>query len=417
MPNFAYIIKDAKGARIEGMLKADTLDVAVDKLSKEGNTIISVKAAAEGAFKGKLSLFDKVMLAIYKFRTGVSLKTLVFFTRQLSTMFSAGLTIEKAITDLEKEEKNKKFAKVLRKLSDDIRKGYSLSEAMQQHPGVFNPLYVALVTAGEVSGTLHTVLDELADYLEKIEDTRRKVYSALAYPIFIIIFLFFVVWGMFYYIIPMFADVYANFHADLPAPTRVAISISNFITNNVFMFIIIVLLVILTFFLVNLTDKGRYIFDTVKLRIPVIGKVISNSIMSKFSRTFSILMAAGVPIMDTMELTENVVQNAVIESAVRKARVMVKEGYGVANSFRKTGMFPPTLLQMISTGEETGDMDKLLSKAAEFYEKLVDSVIDRLTSLIEPLLIIFMAVIVGSIIVVIYLPIFDLGEAMSQGLR
>jgi len=417
MPNFAYIIKDAKGARIEGMLKADTLDVAVDKLSKEGNTIISVKAAAEGAFKGKLSLFDKVMLAIYKFRTGVSLKTLVFFTRQLSTMFSAGLTIEKAITDLEKEEKNKKFAKVLRKLSDDIRKGYSLSEAMQQHPGVFNPLYVALVTAGEVSGTLHTVLDELADYLEKIEDTRRKVYSALAYPIFIIIFLFFVVWGMFYYIIPMFADVYANFHADLPAPTRVAISISNFITNNVFMFIVIVLLVILTFFLVNLTDKGRYIFDTVKLRIPVIGKVISNSIMSKFSRTFSILMAAGVPIMDTMELTENVVQNAVIESAVRKARVMVKEGYGVANSFRKTGMFPPTLLQMISTGEETGDMDKLLSKAAEFYEKLVDSVIDRLTSLIEPLLIIFMAVIVGSIIVVIYLPIFDLGEAMSQGLR
>ena len=357
------------------------------------------------------------MLAIYKFRTGVSLKTLVFFTRQLSTMFSAGLTIEKAITDLEKEEKNRKFAKVLRKLSDDIRKGYSLSEAMQQHPGVFNPLYVALVTAGEVSGTLHTVLDELADYLEKIEDTKRKVYSALAYPIFIVIFLCFVVWGMFYYIIPMFADVYANFHADLPAPTTLAINISHFITNNLFMTIIIILLIIFAFFLVNLTDKGRYVFDNIKLKIPVIGKVISNSIMSKFSRTFSILMAAGVPIMDTMELTENVVQNAVIESAVRKARVMVKEGYGVANAFRRTGMFPPTLLQMISTGEETGDMDKLLSKAAEFYEKLVDSVIDRLTSLIEPLLIIFMAVIVGSIIVVIYLPIFDLGEAMSQGLR
>ena len=417
MPNFAYIIKDAKGARIEGMIKAETLDMAVDKLAKEGNTIISVKAAAEGAFKGKLSLFDKVMLAIYKFRTGVSLKTLVFFTRQLSTMFSAGLTIEKAITDLEKEEKNRKFAKVLRKLSDDIRKGYSLSEAMQQHPGVFNPLYVALVTAGEVSGTLHTVLDELADYLEKIEDTKRKVYSALAYPIFIVIFLCFVVWGMFYYIIPMFADVYANFHADLPAQTTLAINISHFITNNLFMTIIIILLIIFAFFLVNLTDKGRYVFDNIKLKIPVIGKVISNSIMSKFSRTFSILMAAGVPIMDTMELTENVVQNAVIESAVRKARVMVKEGYGVANAFRRTGMFPPTLLQMISTGEETGDMDKLLSKAAEFYEKLVDSVIDRLTSLIEPLLIIFMAVIVGSIIVVIYLPIFDLGEAMSQGLR
>jgi len=400
---------------VEGILKADTLDMAVDKLAKEGSTIISVKAAAEGAFKGKLSLFDKIMLTIYKIRTGVSLKTLVFFTRQLSTMFSAGLTIEKAITDLEKEEKNKKFAKVLRRISDDIRKGYSLSEAMEQHPGVFNPLYVALVKAGEVSGTLHTVLDELSDYLEKIEDTRRKVISAMAYPVFIMVFLVFVVWVMFYYIVPMFAGVYADFNAELPAPTRAAIAISNFIVNNVFLTILIVIGIVIAFFLVNLTDRGRYIMDSIKLKIPVIGKVIGNSIMSKFSRTFSILMAAGVPIMDTMELTENVVQNAVVEGGVRRARVMVKEGYGVANAFRKTGLFPPTLLQMIATGEETGDMDKLLGKAAQFYEKLVDSVIDRLTSLIEPLLIVIMAALVGSIIVVIYLPIFDLGEAISQG--
>lgn len=415
MPNFAYIVKDAKGARVEGMIKADTLDMAVEKLAKEGSTIISVKAAAEGAFKGKLSLFDKVMLTIYKIRTGVTLKTLVFFTRQLSTMFSAGLTIEKAVTDLEKEEKNKKFAKVLRKIGDDIRKGFSLSEAMEQHPGVFNPLYVALVQAGEVSGTLHTVLDELSDYLEKIEDTRRKVMSAMAYPIFILVFLIGVVWGMFYWIIPMFANVYADFNATLPEPTVIAINISNFFVNNVFMAILIFIMAIMGLFLVYLTDRGRYVLDTLKLRIPVVGGVINNSIMSKFSRTFSILMAAGVPIMDTMELTENVVQNAVVEGAVRRARVLVKEGYGVANAFRRTGQFPPTLLQMLATGEETGDMDKLLGKAAQFYEKLVDSVIDRLTSLIEPLLIVIMALVVGTIIIVIYLPIFDLGEAISQG--
>ncbi|MCB5256519.1 MAG: type II secretion system F family protein [Candidatus Cloacimonadaceae bacterium] len=415
MPNFAYIVKDAKGARVEGVIKADTLDMAVDKLSKEGSTIISVKAAAEGAFRGKLSLFDKVMLTIYKIRTGVTLRVLVFFTRQLSTMFSAGLTIEKAITDLEKEEKNKKFAKVLRKIGDDIRKGYSLSEAMEQHPGVFNPLYVALVQAGEASGTLHTVLDELSDYLEKIEDTKRKVTSAMAYPVFILIFLIGVIWGMFYYIIPMFAEVYADFNAGLPGPTVIAINISDFIVNNLFLAILIFIMAIVALFLVYLTDRGRFIMDTLKLRIPVIGGVITNSIMSKFSRTFSILMAAGVPIMDTMELTENVVQNAVVEGAVRKARVLVKEGYGVANAFRRTGHFPPTLLQMLATGEETGDMDKLLGKAAQFYEKLVDSVIDRLTSLIEPLLIVMMALVVGTIIIVIYLPIFDLGEAISQG--
>jgi len=417
MPNFAYIVKDAKGARVEGMIKADTLDMAVEKLAKEGSTIISVRAAAEGAFKGKLSLFDKVMLAIYKFRTGVSLKTLVFFTRQLSTMFSAGLTIEKAVTDLEKEEKNKKFAKVLRKIGDDIRKGFSLSEAMEQHPGVFNPLYVALVQAGEVSGTLHTVLDELSDYLEKIEDTRRKVMSAMAYPIFILVFLAIVVAVLFYYVIPMFAGVYENFEADLPAPTILAISISDFIVNNVFFAILVVILFFAVLFLLYLTDRGRYIMDTLKLRMPVVGGVIKNSIMSKFARTFSILMASGVPIMETMELTENVVQNAVVEGAVRRARVLVKEGYGVANAFRRTGEFPPTLLQMMATGEETGDMDKLLGKAAQFYEKLVDSVIDRLTSLIEPLLIVLMAVVVGGIIVVVYLPIFDLGDAFTAGIK
>ncbi|MDD3235723.1 MAG: type II secretion system F family protein [Candidatus Cloacimonetes bacterium] len=417
MPTFAYIVKDAKGARIEGMIKADTLDMAVDKLAKEGSTIISVKAAAEGAFKGKMSLFDKLMLTIYKIRTGVSLKTLVFFTRQLSTMFSAGLTIEKAITDLEKEEKQKKFSRVLRKLSDDIRKGFSLSEAMEQHPGVFNPLYIALVKAGEVSGTLHTVLDELSDYLEKIEDTRRKVTSAMAYPVFMLIFLIGVVWAMFYYIIPMFAAVYADFNAELPTLTVMAIKISNFIVAHAFATVLLIIVALFGLFLVYLTDRGRFVIDAMKLKIPVIGAVINNSIMSKFSRTFSILMAAGVPIMDTMELTENVVQNAVVEGAVRKARVMVKEGYGVANAFRRTGMFPPTLLQMISTGEETGDMDKLLGKAAQFYEKLVDSVIDRLTSLIEPALIVLMGVVVGGIIVVIYLPIFDLGEAISQGMK
>ncbi|HHE37070.1 MAG TPA: type II secretion system F family protein [Candidatus Cloacimonetes bacterium] len=417
MAGFEYIIKDAKGARIEGTLKAASMDEAIDKLTKEGSTIISVKSTAEGAFKGKLSLFDKLMLTLYKLRTGVGLKTLVFFTRQLSTMFSAGLTIEKSISNLEREEKSKKFRKVLIKLSNDIRKGFSLSEAMEQHPGVFNALYVSLVKAGEVSGTLHTVLDELSTYLEKIDDTRRKVWSALSYPIFVLIFVAFVVWGLFVYIIPMFASVYESFHADLPGPTLVAISISNVIRHNIFYTLLVLVALFFSFFLFYLSDKGRFIVDSLLLKLPVIGSMLKNSIMSKFSRTFSILMAAGVPIMETMELVENVAQNAVVETAIRKARVMVKEGYTVAGAFKRTQVFPSTLLQLISTGEETGDMDKLLGKAAEFFEKLVDSVIDRLTSLIEPILIILMAGFVGSVIIIIYLPIFKLGLAISSGMK
>jgi type IV pilus assembly protein PilC len=328
-------------------------------------------------------------------------------------MFSAGLTLEKAIADLEKEEKITRFKKVLKKISDDIRKGFSLSEAMEQHPGVFDSLYVALVKAGEVSGTLHTILDELSDYLEKIEDTRRKVSSAMAYPIFIVIFLCLVVWVLFYYLIPMFTDVYDQFGSDLPLATQTAVFVSNVIKENAIAVLFGVFLSLFGLYLINLTDAGRFFFDTLKIRIPVIGTLVLQSIMSKFARTFSILMAAGVPIMETLELSENVAQNAVVENAVRKSRVMVKEGYSIAGAFRKTGVFPSTLLQLTATGEETGEMDKLLGKAAEFYEKLVDSVIDRLTSLIEPMLIILMAVVVGTIIIVIYLPIFSLGMAIG----
>jgi len=417
MAAFSYIIKDTKGARVEGIIKASKMDEVIEKLTKEGATIISVKAAAESAFTGKMSLFDKIIFTFYKLRTSVPLRTLVFFTRQLSTMFSAGLTLEKAVSDLQKEEKSTRFRKVLNKIADDIRKGFSLSEAMEQHPGVFNPLYVSLVKAGEISGTLHTVLDDLSDYLEKVEDNRRKVGTAMMYPIFIVCFLAVVVWGLFYYIIPMFSEVYSRFDADLPMPTQIAIGISETIRENVIATILLIIAFFASGFLFYLTDRGKYVIDTAKLRIPVIGSLLKNSVMSKFARTFSILMAAGVPIMDTMELVENVVQNAVVEAAVRRARIMVKEGYSIAGALRKTGEFPPTLLQLTATGEETGDMDKLMGKAATFYEKMVDSVVERLTSLIEPILIILMAAIIGTIIVVIYLPIFNLGLAISAGAK
>ncbi len=417
MASYQYIIKDAKGIRVEGSLKANSMDEAIDKLTKEGNIIIKVKPAAEGKFKDRVSMFDKIMLAFYKLRTGVRLKTLVFFTRQLSTMFSAGLTIEKAITNLEKEEKSKKFSKVLKKISDDIKKGFSLSEAMEQHPGVFNPLYISLVKAGEVSGTLHTILDELAEYLEKIEDTKRKVWSALSYPIFIIFFLAVVVWGLFYFIIPMFAGVYESFNAELPGPTMAAIAVSTLVRENIFFTFMIILGFLMAFALFYLSDRGKFIVDSIILRFPVIGNLMENSIMSKFARTFSILMFAGVPIMETMELVQNVVQNAVVEKAVRNSRKMVKEGYTVAGAFKKTKIFPAILLQLMSTGEETGDMDTLLRRGAEFHQKLVDSVIERLTSLIEPILIILMAGMVGYIIIIIYLPIFNLGLAMTSGMK
>lgn len=339
MAVFDYIVKDEKGIRVEGSIKSSSMDEAIEKLTKEGNTIISVKTADEGAFKGKLSLFDRLLFAIYKIRTGVKLSVLVFFTRQLATMFSAGLTLEKSITNLAKDEKSKKFKKVLTKLTEDIKRGFSLSEAMDQHPGVFSALYVSLVKAGEVSGTLHTVLDDLAIYLENMQDTRRKVWSAMTYPIFILTFVAAVVWGLFYFVIPMFAKVYANFQAELPGPTLVAIAISNVIRANLFYTVLFVLAVVMIFILFYLSDKGRYLIDKLLLKIPVVGTMLEYSIMSKFARTFSILMYAGIPITESLELVENVVQNAVTESAVRRARIMIKEGYTWLELSRKPGSF------------------------------------------------------------------------------
>ncbi|MEA3420508.1 MAG: type II secretion system F family protein, partial [Acidobacteriota bacterium] len=207
-------------------------DEAIDKLTQDGNIIISIKTAGDSDSSGKMSLFDKLMFTFFKVRTGIRLKTLVFFTRQMATMFSAGLTIEKSISNLEKSESSKRFKKVLKKIAGDIKKGFSLSEALELHPGIFNPLYVALVKAGEVSGTLHTVLDELSIYLEKIEDTRQKVISAFIYPIIILGFTALVIFALFYFIIPMFADVYESFGAELPYLTQAAINFSKAISGN-----------------------------------------------------------------------------------------------------------------------------------------------------------------------------------------
>jgi type IV pilus assembly protein PilC len=417
MAGFRYIVKDVKGARLEGSIKAATMDEAIERLTKDGNVIISVTAAQEGSSVGKLSLFDKLLFTLYKWRTGIRLKTLVFFTRQIATMFSAGLTIEKSVSNLEKSEPSKRFKKVLKTISTNIKKGFSLSEALEQHPGVFSPLYVALVKAGEVSGTLHTVLDELAVYLEKIEDTRQKVISAFIYPVIILSFTALVIFALFYFIIPMFADVYESFGAELPFLTQAAIDVSRMIAGNLFGTAMIIIAFIVLCFLFYLSDKGKYVIDKILLKLPVLGAILKHSVYSKFARTFSILIASGVPIMETLELVEEVVQNGVIAKAISNARNWIKEGYSVNGAFRRTKEFPAMLVQLLETGEETGEIDKLLAKGAEFHQKLVDTIVDRLTSLIQPLLIIAISLLVGFIIVVIYLPVFNLGFAMSSGVK
>ena len=417
MATFNYLVKDSKGNKHEGSLAAASLDAALNKLREGGNTIISVIDARQSKGEGHINLFDAISLYIYKKRTAVPLRSLVFFTRQLATMFSAGLTIEKSLNNLLYEEGNRKFKKVVAQLLNDVKKGLALSEAMEQHPGVFSPLYVALVKSGEVSGALYSVLEELSDYLEFLQDTRRKVISALSYPLFVVTILSILAIVLIVKIVPMFQEVYSRFGADLPRPTQVLISVSQAVRYNFLLSIAGLVLFTALIIVINLTITGKYIFDRIKLLIPIIKHIIIDSSMSKMSRTFGMLLGAGVPVIDTMALVQRVVGNSYYQRALKQATQFVRDGYSIAASLKKTDIFPNTLLSLTATGEETGEMEKMLAKAANFYDKQLEAVVSRMTSLIEPMLIVLIAVVIGTIVIVIYLPIFTFGMALKKGMQ
>lgn len=416
MPTYSYVIRDNAGRRIEDTLKAVNYEAALELLRKKRvGQVVSVREMRSGVALDEMTVGERISVAVYRVRHHVPLKTLVFFTRQLSTMFSAGLTIEKSIQNLLAEEKSHRFKRILAQISTDLKKGYALSEAMAKHPGVFSNLYIALVHAGEVSGNLHVILEELSDYLESVADTRQKVISALSYPVFSLFFLAGVITFLLLVVVPKFGDVYTRFNARLPGPTRTLIAVSHTISNHFLIVAFLVIAGVFLIWLITLTPRGGFVWDTIKLRFPVFGNLVLNSLMDKFARTFGILIGSGVPVLESLGHAVRVVENRVLGRGLRQARGLVKDGYAISVSLKKSGVFPPILVQLIATGEETGEMDKLLDKAAQFYEKQVDATISRLTSLIEPLLIIMIGIVIALILISVYLPVFMLGRAVQMG--
>ena len=414
MAEFSYLARNKDGNRETGDLKAENYNLAVEQLQADGLTVIKL-TEKDTSFDFIKPFTDRLFLEIEKFKNRVPLKVLVFFTRQLATMFSAGLTIERALFFLSAEEKNKKFKKVLASISDNVKKGLLLSEALARHPGVFSKLYISLVKAGEVSGKLSETLEELAKYLESVEDTQRKVKSALYYPVFIIIFLAVVLLVTFTFLIPQFESIYISLNAELPFYTRLFIAISLWFRGNFFLIIGVTIISILSVWIMTLTDRGRLARDKIILKTPIFGSLIKQSVLSKFSKTFGILISAGVSVMEAMSLVEQVVDNRVYELAIKDATKNIENGISISDSLKNTGVFPPIMIQLLTTGEETGEIDNLSLKAADFYTKQVNAIVDRLTSLIEPFLIVIVGVVIGTIIVVTYLPIFAMGDALSGG--
>ena len=415
MAIFNYLTKDSEGKRKEGEIRADSLDTAIQKLSANGQMVISLKEA-DDTFDFLGPFIDEIQLSIEKAKNRVPLSNIVFFTRQLATMFSAGLTLERAIQSLGAEEKHRKFKKILSTVSENIRKGLNMSESLARHPGVFNTLFVAMVKAGEVSGNLNEILEQLSSYLENLDDTRRKVKSAMNYPIFMILFLIGMLMVMLLVIIPKFSQVYSQLGAGLPAATRQMIDFSNWFGNNVGFLGFVIFTVISIIWLVSKTQRGGYALDSFILKIPVFGTLTEMSILNKFCKTFGILIGAGVPVLETTALLRKVVDNKVYERAIDNASDLIRDGYNISTALRRTEVFPSILLQLASTGEETGELDDLLDRAADYYQKQVDALVERMTTLIEPLLILLVGGVIALMVVLTYLPVFHLGSALQSGL-
>ena len=415
MAIFNYLTKDSEGKRKEGEIRADSLDNAIQKLSANGQMVISLKEV-DDTFDFLGPFIDEIQLSIEKAKNRIPLSNIVFFTRQLATMFSAGLTLERAIQSLGAEEKHRKFKRILNTVSDNIRKGLNLSESLSRHPGVFNTLFVAMVKAGEVSGNLNEILEQLSSYLENLDDTRRKVKSAMNYPIFMILFLIGMLMVMLLVIIPKFSQVYSQLGAGLPAATRQMIDFSTWFGNNIGFLSFVIFSVFSIVWLISKTQRGGFALDSFKLNIPVFGSLIEQSILNKFCKTFGILIGAGVPVLETTALLRKVVDNKVYERAIDDASDLIRDGYNISTALRRTEVFPSILLQLASTGEDTGELDDLLDRAADYYQKQVDALVERMTTLIEPLLILLVGAVIALMVVLTYLPVFHLGSALQSGL-
>ena len=415
MAVFQYVLKDTSGDRKEGEIKAATLDTAIQTLTAQDQVIITIKEQdTSWDFLGPF--LDEIDLSFERLKNRIPLTNLVFFTRQLATMFAAGLTIERSVQGLAADEKHPRLKKVLNKVVQNVRQGLNLSAAFQRHPGVFNNLYIAMIKAGEISGNLDEILDHLATYLENIDDTRRKVRSAMTYPIFMLVFMATMITAMFIWIIPKFTDVYSQLGSKLPKATQTLVALSEWISSNFGSILFFSFIFIVSIWMISKTRKGGFFVDSLILKLPVFGSLNKQAILNKFCKTFGILVGAGVPVLESTLLLSKVVDNRVYEEATLDASKDIREGYNISTALRRTEVFPSIMLQLTSTGEETGELGDLLDRAADYYYKQVNVLVDRMTTLIEPLLILAVGVVIAIMVVVTYLPVFYLGAALQSGL-
>ncbi len=378
--------------------------------------VVTAQLRSQGILPTKIKKsMGQVEIKIPGFKPKVKTKDIVVFTRQFATMIDAGLPLVQCLEILSSQQENPTFKEVILKVKEDVEAGSTFADALAKHPKVFDRLYVNLVNAGEVGGILDTILNRLAAYIEKAMNLRKKVKGAMVYPAAVVGVAVLVVAIILIWVIPVFQQMFAGVGKTLPAPTLFVIALSEF-TKKYFLFMLIALFVVSFLFRrVYRTEKGRVFFDRLFLKAPVFGQLIRKVAVAKFTRTLGTLISSGVPILEGLDVVSRTAGNAIIEQAIIKTRESISEGRTIAEPLKETKVFPPMVVQMIAVGEATGALDQMLGKIADFYDTEVDEAVSALTSLIEPLLMVFLGGTIGGLVVAMYLPVFQMAGAVSGG--
>ncbi len=396
MPNFSWKGRTRGGKIQEGVLVADSKEAAISTLRKQSIIVTGVTE------KGKEFALPKLGGG------GISQKEIAIFTRQFSVMIDAGLPLVQCLEILGSQQDNRTFQKILFQVRQDVEQGGTLADSLRKHPKAFDPLYANMVAAGEAGGILDTILQRLSVYIEKIVKLRAAVRSALIYPVAVIVIAVGVVGIILWKVIPTFAVLFTGLGAELPLPTRITIELSNFIASFWWLIFLTIGLSIFAINRYHKTYKGKRILDNLMLKIPVLGDVMRKIAVARFCRTLGTLVSSGVPILDALDITAKTAGNSIVEDAILMTRSSVEEGKTISEPLKASSVFPGMVVQMVAVGEQTGALETMLNKIADFYEDEVDEATANLLALLEPIMILFLGIVIGFIVISMYMPMFTL---------
>ncbi|MDD5477105.1 MAG: type II secretion system F family protein [Candidatus Omnitrophica bacterium] len=402
MNSYQYSAKDIKGQTITGIVQAASESEVADILHKKELVVVSIEIAKAAAARPKRG--DKK----------VKLDDLVIFSRQLATMIGAGIPLVNALGILAEQIENENLRGIIGTVRSDIEAGISFSDAMARHPEVFSDLFVNMAKAGEASGMLNEILDRLATFMEKQAALNRKITSSLVYPAVVVSMAFIITALLLLKVVPTFKGIFESLGGTLPMPTQVLIFLSDLLRKYFLYTVLILGIAIYLFRSYIKTERGRYRFDQQLLKLPVFGPLLRKLAVAKFSRTFSTLVKSGVTVLSALDIVSKTSGNKVVEEAVLNCSKSVRNGEPISKPLAKSGVFPPMVTRMINVGEQTGQLEKMLSKIADFYDDQVDSAAAALTSMIEPMVIAFLGVVIGGIVIALFLPIFKISQLMSR---